>query len=209
MIEMDDIVCTYKQKVLLNHVSATWQRGRIHGLVGHNGSGKTMLLKCVAGYLKPDTGSIRIDGKCLYRDMAFPPSMGMILENPGFLPYATGMQNLKWLYGIRQPVQKQDIDHALDTVGLLKEKHKLVGQYSLGMRQRLGLAQAIMEKPKLLILDEPFNALDASGVEHIRKVLMQLRDQGTTILLTSHYQEDIDALCDTVHLMENGRLRPA
>ncbi len=206
MIRIDDIVCSYKKKVLLNHVSVELQTGQIHGMVGHNGSGKTMLLKCVSGYLKPDSGSICIDGKYLYKDIAFPPSMGIILESPGFLPYATGMQNLQWLCSIKRRARKRDIEQALETVGLLKERYKLVGQYSLGMKQRLGLAQAIMESPELLILDEPFNALDASGVEHMRNVLIQLREQGTTILLTSHYQEDIDMLCDTVHLMEAGTL---
>ena len=206
MIRLDDVVCTYKGKNLLNHVSVDFAAGKIHGIVGHNGSGKTMLLKCVSGYLKPNAGAVFLEGKELYHDVPFPTSMGLILENPGFLPYATGYQNLMWLAAIKKYIGKDDVRLVLKLVGLDKAHNKLVGQYSLGMKQRLGIAQAIMEKPKLLILDEPFNALDVDGVECIRRLIVDLRDQGVTILMTSHYQEDIAVLCDYVYHMENGSI---
>lgn len=209
MIRFVDVVCTYKEKNLLDHVTVDFAAGKIHGIVGHNGSGKTMLLKCASGYLKPTSGAVYLEDKELYRDISFPPSMGLILESPGFLPYATGYQNLMWLAAIRKQISKDDVRHALEIVGLDKVRGKLVGQYSLGMKQRLGIAQAIMEKPKLLILDEPFNALDADGVARIRRLIADLRDQGVTTLLTSHYQEDITVLCDRVYQIENGAITSA
>lgn len=206
MFRLVDVVYTYKGKNLLNHVSVDFAAGKIHGVVGHNGSGKTMLLKCISGYLEPTSGTVYLGDKKLYKDIQFPQSMGIILESPGFLPYATGYQNLMWLAGVRKKVGKDDVRHVLAVVGLDKVQNKLVGQYSLGMKQRLGIAQAIMEKPDLLVLDEPFNALDLDGVECIRSLIAELRDRGVTVLLTSHYQEDIDLLCDHVYRMENGSI---
>lgn len=206
MISVKNVSYTLREKSLLSHVSVSFPKNHIHGIVGNNGSGKTLLLKSISGYLKPTAGEIRIDGKRMYTDISFPPSMGLILETPGFLPYATGRQNLVSLASINKKPDRERIDQALETVGLLKERKKLFSQYSLGMRQRLGIAQAIMDKPSLYILDEPFNGLDNDGVILLRKLLLSLREEGATILLTSHNPQDIDLLCDTVHLMQDGVL---
>lgn len=205
-IECVHVTKQYGNQVVLNDVSAVFDAGKIHGLVGRNGSGKTMLMKCVCGYIRPDQGYVLVDGKKVGRDMEFPPNMGLMLEVPGFLPQFSGKFNLSMLYAIRHKPDRQAIEHAMALVGLDPRSTKKVAHYSLGMRQRLGIAQAIMESPDLLILDEPFNGLDRNGVMEIRQLLLQCRDEGKTILLSSHYAEDIEALCDTVHKMEAGNL---
>lgn len=206
MIQISNVTLFHQGKQLLSDVSATFEAGKIHGIVGQNGSGKTLLLKSVCGYLCPSSGKILIGGKQLYSEIQFPPSIGMILESPGFLHYATGYQNLLWLARIRNKIGREEILYALEQVGLENEARKLVGQYSLGMRQRLGIAQAIMERPSLLVLDEPFNGLDEACVNRIYDLFNTLRKDGTTFLLTSHHQEDIATLCDTVSHMKAGKL---
>lgn len=179
----------------------------IHGIIGANGSGKTVLMKCICGFLLPDSGRVLIDGRQVGKAFDFPPSLGLIIETPGFLPSRSGISNLKLLAAIRHRAKKEDLIRAMERVGLDPGLRKPVGKYSLGMRQRLGLAQAIMEDPKLLILDEPFNGLDQKGVAEIRSLLLQLKQEGKTILLSSHNQTDIDALCDTVLELDAGRIQ--
>ena len=208
---MDDIVIrvegVYKRfgtDTVLKDVSRSFERGRIHGIVGNNGSGKTVLMKCICGFLIPDGGSITVNGERVGVDVDFPRDMGLIIETPGFLPNVTGMKNLEILASLNKKIGLEEIAAAIRRVGLDPLMKKPVGKYSLGMRQRLGIAQAIMENPSLLILDEPLNGLDKHGVMEMRQLIKGLKEQGKTILLASHNQGDIDELCDTVCEMDAG-----
>ncbi len=207
-IIVDHLTKEYRTQTALQGVSCTFASGQIHGIVGRNGSGKSVLLRCICGYSRPTSGTVCIDGKLLGKDCAFPPDMGLLLDTPLFLPRFSGYENLMLLLNIRKysHAEKERMIHdAIEQVGLLDQQHKKVSKYSLGMRQRLSLAQALMEHPKLLILDEPFNGLDRDGVAHVRKLLLSLKAQGVTMLLTSHYPEDLDALCDTFIHLDGGR----
>ena len=189
---------------ILKNITANFEEGKIHGLIGRNGSGKTMLMKCICGFIKPTSGEIAVDGKRVGKDVDFPKDMGIIIETPGFIPYYSGYKNLKLLAGLNNKVGKQR--EAMQKVGLDPDLKRHVKKYSLGMRQRLGLAQAIMENPKILILDEPFNGLDKEGVKEMREYLLSYKEQGKTILICSHSAEDISVLCETVHEMDKGEL---
>ena len=208
---MDDIVIrvegVYKRfgtDTVLKDVSRSFERGRIHGIVGNNGSGKTVLMKCICGFLIPDGGSITVNGERVGVDVDFPRDMGLIIETPGFLPNVTGLKNLEILASLNKKIGLEEIAASIRRVGLDPLMKKPVGKYSLGMRQRLGIAQAIMEDPALLILDEPLNGLDKHGVREMRQLIKGLKEQGKTILLASHNQGDIDELCDTVCEMDAG-----
>lgn len=193
---------SFGRETVLNDVSLTVGRGEIAGLVGNNGSGKTVLMKCICGFLKPERGEITVSGRRIGRDCDFPPDLGLIIETPGFLPSMSGYRNLRTLASLRGIIGKNEILDTLRRVGLYDARRKFVSKYSLGMRQRLGIAQAIMENPDVLILDEPFNALDAKAVADMRALLLDLKSQGKTILLASHNAEDIRALCDHVYEMK-------
>ena len=206
-IQVNDIVLRFKKDILLDHVSYQCEQGKIHGIVGRNGSGKTLLMKCICGFLPVTTGTIRVFGKEIGRDVDFPESLGVIIETPGFLTQYTGVKNLEILADMKRMISKADIRLILKKVGLDPDMKKPVGKYSLGMRQRLGIAQAIMEDPRFLILDEPFNGLDKHGVAEIRELLLDLKAAGKTILLASHNDEDIRILCDHVYEMDGGVLR--
>ena len=208
---MDDIAIrvegVYKRfgtDTVLKNVSRSFERGRIHGIVGNNGSGKTVLMKCICGFLIPDSGSITVNGERVGADVDFPRDMGLIIETPGFLPNVTGIKNLEILASLNKKIGLREIAASMRAVGLDPSMNKPVGKYSLGMRQRLGIAQAIMENPSLLILDEPLNGLDKHGVMEMRQLIKGLKEQGKTILLASHNQGDIDELCDTVCEMDAG-----
>jgi len=205
-IEVQNVVKRFRDQVVLKNVSISFEKGKIHGIVGRNGSGKTVLFKCICGLMHPEEGVILVNGKRVGRDVDMPEDIGAIIEAPGFLPNYSGYKNLRFLANIRRKIGKEEILNVLKTVGLDPESRKHVGKYSLGMRQRLGIAQAIMEDPKILILDEPMNGLDNAGVQDIRALLLELKAQGKTILLASHNHEDIAALCDTVHEMDGGVL---
>ena len=205
-IEVQNVVKRFRDQVVLKNVSISFEKGKIHGIVGRNGSGKTVLFKCICGLMHPEEGVILVNGKRVGRDVDMPEDIGAIIEAPGFLPNYSGYKNLRFLANIRRKIGKEEILNVLKTVGLDPESRKHVGKYSLGMRQRLGLAQAIMEDPEILILDEPMNGLDNAGVQDIRALLLELKAQGKTILLASHNHEDIAALCDTVHEMDGGVL---
>ena len=193
-------------KYIVIGVSHTFEKGKIHGIVGNNGSGKTVLMKCICGFLKPDSGVIYVNHKQVGKETDFPEDIGIIIETPGFLPHLSGTQNLKILASLQKKANALTIRAVLEQVGLDPDMKKPVGKYSLGMRQRLGFAQALMEDPSLLILDEPFNGLDKHGVVHIRNVIKGLREEGKTVILASHNQVDIDELCDTVCEMDAGVL---
>lgn len=205
-IEVQNVVKRFRDQVVLKNVSISFEKGKIHGIVGRNGSGKTVLFKCICGLMHPEEGVILVNGKRVGRDVDMPEDIGAIIEAPGFLPNYSGYKNLRFLANIRRKIGKEEILNVLKTVGLDPESRKHVGKYSLGMRQRLGIAQAIMEDPEILILDEPMNGLDNAGVQDIRALLLELKAQGKTILLASHNHEDIAALCDTVHEMDGGML---
>ena len=205
-IEVQNVVKRFRDQVVLKNVSISFEKGKIHGIVGRNGSGKTVLFKCICGLMHPEEGVILVNGKRVGRDVDMPEDIGAIIEAPGFLPNYSGYKNLRFLANIRRKIGKEEILNVLKTVGLDPESRKHVGKYSLGMRQRLGIAQAIMEDPEILILDEPMNGLDNAGVQDIRALLLELKAQGKTILLASHNHEDSAALCDTVHEMDGGVL---
>ena len=204
-IQVNDIVLRFKKDILLDHVSYQCEQGKIHGIVGRNGSGKTLLMKCICGFIRPNEGHIYVRDKEIGKDIAFPPDTGIIIETPGFIPYYSGYRNLKVLAAINNRISRKDIENAMYQVGLDPTMKKRVATYSLGMRQRLGIAQAIMEDPSLIILDEPFNGLDKHGVEEMREYFLSLKKKGKTILLTSHNTEDIEYLCDTVVEMDHGK----
>lgn len=204
IIEIKDVMLQIKNDVILKSINVNFEEGKIHGLIGRNGSGKTMLMKCICGFISVTGGSISVDGEEIGKDVDFPRNTGIIIETPGFIPYYSGLRNLKLLAGLNRLISTDEIKKSIAAVGLDPNLKRSVKKYSLGMRQRLGLAQAIMENPKLLILDEPFNGLDKNGVADMRKYLLDLREQGKTILICSHSSQDIEVLCDTVHEMDNG-----
>ena len=206
IIEVQNVHKSFDEEHVLKDVSHNFETGKIHGIVGNNGSGKTVLMKCICGFLKPDSGTIFVGGKQVGRDTDFPEDIGIIIETPGFLPHLSGTQNLKILASLKKKANDHTIRAVLEQVGLAPDMKKPVGKYSLGMRQRLGFAQALMEDPNLLILDEPFNGLDKRGVVHIRNVIKSLQTEGKTVILASHNQVDINELCDTVCEMDAGIL---
>ena len=206
IIEVRNVTKCFKEYKALDDVSLSFERGKIHGLIGRNGSGKTVLFKCICGFLKIDSGEILVDGKRIGKEKESPDSLGVIIESPGFLPGYSGYQNLSFLAGIRGKIHKQEIYQVIRRVGLDPDSRKHVGKYSMGMRQRLGIAQAIMENPELLILDEPMNGLDNQGVKEVRELLLKLKEEGKTILIASHNREDISVLCDTVAEIDRGKV---
>lgn len=205
-VSVRNLCVRFGEDEVLRDVCRDFEAGRIHGIVGNNGSGKTVLFKCICGFLRPTSGHVLVDYEMIGKQVDFPPDTGIIIETPGFLLDLTGFANLRILASIRRIASDEQIRATLRRVGLDPNLRKRVGSYSLGMRQRLGIAQAIMEKPSLLVLDEPFNGLDRRGVDDMRSLLRELRDEGATILLTSHNSQDIEQLCDTVCEMDAGVL---
>jgi len=203
-ISVQDVSKQFGEDRVLKNVSREFMEGKIHGIVGNNGSGKTVLMKCICGFLLPTSGMVLVHHKKVGKDCDFPDDIGIIIETPGFLPNLTGRKNLSILASLRKKANSKTIESTLQRVGLDPDMKKPVGKYSLGMRQRLGIAQAIMEDPSVLILDEPFNGLDKNGVRDMRNLIKGLREEGKTILLASHNQMDIDELCDTVCEMDGG-----
>ena len=183
--------------------------GAIYGFIGRNGSGKTMLFRALSGLIRLDSGTISLDGRVLHRDFSVLPSLGLILENAGLYPGLTGLENLKYLAKLTRRVGTEEIRDAIRRVGLDPDDKRTYGKYSLGMKQRLAIAQAVMESPDVLLLDEPTNALDESGVEDIRRIITEERDRGALILLASHNKEDIRVLSDYVFRIEKGSVSGA
>ncbi|MGE5494651.1 MAG: ABC transporter ATP-binding protein [Burkholderiales bacterium] len=206
IIRVEKATKAYKEHIVLDDVSLSFAEKQIHGIVGRNGSGKTILFKSICGFVPLTSGRITVNNLQIGKDVDVPRDVGIIIEAPGFLPNYSAFDNLKLLAAIKRKISSDRIREVLQLVGLNPDNKKHVGKFSLGMRQRLGIAQAIMEDPSLLILDEPFNGLDISGVEDIRKVFLHLKEKGKTILMASHSKEDIDLLCDTVHRMDNGKI---
>lgn len=205
-IQVKNLSKEIKGKYILNNINLSFEQGKIYGLYGRNGSGKTMLLRALAGLLIPTEGEIDMDGKILHKDMDFPENVGIIIENTSLLPQFDGFTNLKQLGKIRNVATDEDIDNALDTVGL-KGETKKVKAYSLGMRQRLSIAQAIFEKPELLLLDEPTNALDENYINKVRKILLKEKDRGAIVIIASHNKDDLRILADEIISMSDGKAK--
>ena len=206
IIKVDKVIKKFGSDIALSNVSIEFEREKIYGIVGRNGSGKTVLFKTIIGFLKPTGGRIIVDGKEIGKDTDFADNTGIIIETPGFLSAYSGYKNLEYLASIKNIIGEKEIKKSMERVGLDPNSKKKVGKYSLGMRQRLGIAQAIMENPDILILDEPMNGLDNQGVEDVREILLNLKDEGKSIILASHNKEDIEVLCDEVYEMDHGKL---
>lgn len=204
IIRAENLSKTFSGRSVLDKVSFSCKEGEIIGFVGYNGCGKSVLFKCICGFLKPDSGEIHIslpDGK---KNIC--GNTGIIIEEPAFLRNKSGMKNLEFLYGIRNKSNRKYLEEVMRKVGLEPNNRKSVGHYSLGMRQRLAIAQAIMENPPILILDEPMNGLDKRGVEEMRSLFLKLKEEGKAILMASHNKEDISVLCDRVYEIDDGKL---
>lgn len=193
-----------KGRTVLSDVCLELEKGGIYGFYGHNGSGKTMLLRAVAGLIVPTEGSISVFGKQLNEKYAFPENMGLIIENVGFWPDFTGMKNLQLLASVRKKIGDEEIRKTIRRVGLDPEDRRVYKKYSLGMKQRLGLAQAVMEEPELLLLDEPTNGLDDSGIEQFNTIIREEHSRGATILLASHDKEELKLLCGRTFRISDG-----
>lgn len=207
VIRLEHVSMTFREEEVLHDLSFEFQEGKIYGIVGNNGSGKTVLMKCICGFLRPTRGRILVNYQEIGKETDFPEDVGVIIETPGFLPNLTGLKNLELLASLRGKVGKERIQEVIRMVGLDPDMKKPVSKYSLGMRQRLGIAQAVMEDPSLLILDEPFNGLDKKGVNQMHKLILRLKNDRKTILLSSHSQNDIDVLCDIVCEMDGGHMK--
>ena len=206
MIEVNDLNLILNKRKILIDVNLKFCEGNIYGLIGNNGSGKTMLMKCICGLVRPTSGKVVAEGLEIGKDCDYLKNAGIIIETPGFLSYYSGIKNLMLLAGIQGKTDRKKVEETMKMCGLDPALRLPVGKYSLGMRQRLGIAQAIMEGQRILILDEPMNGLDKSGVRDIRDLLLGFREKGYMIILASHSREDIELLCNEVYEVEAGRV---
>lgn len=195
-----------KKVTVLDNIDFTFEGGLIYGLRGINGSGKTMLMRCITGLIYPTSGEIYIDDKKLGKDVSFPPSIGALIENPKFLKEYTGFENLKMLADIQGKISSEEIRETLKSVGLSPDDKRTFYKYSLGMRQRLGIAAAILGKPEIILLDEPTNAIDADGLKGIRKVIRNLISPDRVIIVACHEKQEMDMLADVIIEMEDGKI---
>lgn len=206
IISVQGVTKVFKRQAVLQNISVDFSEGGIYGLIGRNGSGKTMLMRCICGFVPSTSGEIFVHGERVLYGSDFPKGIGFMIESPGFLKSVSGLNNLKRLASINRKIDEVRIRETIKMVGLDPDSKKQVGRYSLGMRQRLGIAQAIMEDPDILMLDEPMNGLDNGGVAEMRDLFLQLKKEGKTIIIASHNHMDIEVLCDHVYEMDNGRL---
>ena len=206
MISVNQLTKVYGTHTVLSQVTVRFLPGTIYGIVGSNGCGKTTLMRCICGFSRPTSGTVAVMDKLLGKDVDFAPSTGVIIDTPGFLSHESGLKNLERLAAISGAADKARVAEIIYHVGLDPTSKKPVGKYSLGMRQRLGIAQALMENPNILILDEPFNGLDKQGTADVHALLQTQKAEGKCILLASHSAADIEKACDIVYEMENGQL---
>lgn len=206
VIQVENVSKTIKGNMVIDCVSAEFSSGKVYGLQGINGSGKTMLMRLISGLIYPTEGRIVIDGKILGKEIAFSESIGILIENPAFLDNYSGFANLKLLASIQNKIDDEQIYKTLERVGLEPDSRKKYKKYSLGMKQKLGIAGAVMEKPELLILDEPANALDKEGIERLKKIVQEEKERGALIILSCHDSALLEAMADVIYSMENGRL---
>lgn len=207
MIKINNVTKKIKSNVILQDVTLELKEGKIYGFVGKNGSGKSMLLKTIAGFISPDKGSIVADDKNLYDEKIFLPSTRVMIDKPHFFENLSGKENLELLASIQNTITDADIENVLLKIKLADVKDKKYKTYSLGMKQKLAIAQVIMEDVKNLILDEPFNSLDMESVDLVRKILLEERSKDKIIIITSHIKEDIEMLCDEVFYIESGKIK--
>ena len=205
IVKLDSVSKSFKKDSVLTDVSVEFEQGKIYGIVGKNGAGKTVLFKVIAGFLRPTSGHVYVKDKEIGVNSDFAEDIGLIIETPGFLSQYSAYKNLEYLASIRNKMTEKEIREAIRLVGLDDKSKKKVGKFSLGMRQRLGIAQAIMENPELIILDEPMNGLDKNGIAIVKDLLRKLKEEGKTIIMASHYAEDME-ICDEVFEMEDGKL---
>jgi len=203
-LEIKNLTVKFGEKTVFENINLECKSGKIYGIIGYNGCGKSVLFKCICGFVNAFSGDVFFDGKKLNNDIRH--NIGMLIENPAFVEDKSALKNLEYLYMINNKPDKKYLSKVLEMVGLDPNSKKIVSKFSLGMKQRLGIAQAIMEKPRLLILDEPMNGLDKDGVRDIRELLLKLKADGVIILLASHNREDINILCDKVYEFDNGHI---
>lgn len=206
-IVLDSVSKTIHHATVLDKISCQFTSGKIYGIVGQNGGGKTMLLRVISGLIIPTSGIVAFNGKQLHKDISIPPSLGLIIEKPEFLSYMTGLDNLKLLAAIRNMIPEKTIREYMRLFDLDPDSKLTMRRYSLGMKQKIGIIQALMEDPEVLVLDEPFNALDEKSVLLLRDVLRKRSDEGILIIMTSHHKDDIESICDCVMTMQNGILK--
>lgn len=206
MIHANHLTKTIGRTTVLDDVTAVFANGRITGLQGINGSGKTMLIRAIAGLIKPTSGTITVDGQRLWKDIALPPSIGALIENPSFLDAYTGFVNLKMLASFRERATDTDLRSILQTVGLDPDDKRKYRKYSLGMKQRLGIAAAVMERPDVVLLDEPTNALDESGLAMLHDLIRAQRERGAVVVIASHDREFLLSLADEVYEFAEGHV---
>ncbi len=204
MIELKNVCKTLSSRLILDNITYKFESGMVYGLCGPNGSGKTMILRTIAGLMIPDSGDVIIDGKKLHDEISFPPNAGIVIENMQLLPTYNAFDNLKILSKIKKVAKDEDIKKAIERVGLKSDLN--VKKYSLGMRQRLNIAQAIFEKQDIILLDEPTNALDESGVELIYNIIREEKQRGATIFISTHHKEDLQSVCDVILKVSEGTL---
>ncbi|WP_346887723.1 ATP-binding cassette domain-containing protein [Clostridium sp. UBA1056] len=205
-LKVENLSKEIKNTRILNNINLKLNKGKIYGFRGKNGSGKTMLFRALCGLIKPTEGKVEINGQVLGEDISFPESVGVIIEYPGFLPNLSGYENLKLISEINNKVGDKEIKEIISAVGLDPEDKKKFKKYSLGMKQRLGIAQALMENPELIILDEPTNALDSDAVLSIKELLINMKNSNKLILIASHDKEELEVLSDEIFYIENGSI---
>ncbi|AME08595.1 MULTISPECIES: ATP-binding cassette domain-containing protein [Bacillus] len=205
-IKVESVNKVIKKNIVLKNINLSLKKGMIYGFRGPNGSGKTMLFRVLSGLVKPSEGKVIIDGKVLHKNISFPESIGILIEYPGFIPEYTGFANLKLLSMIQNKINDHEVSAVISRVGLDPNDKRKFRKYSLGMKQRLGIAQAIMENPELLILDEPTNALDEEAVKTVHQLLLSLKNEGKTILVASHDRETLQKISDIIYDIESGKI---
>lgn len=206
IIEITNVEKSIRGITILDQINLRFESGNIYGIIGKNGSGKTMLLRVIAGLIYPTVGQVAVDGSIMGKDISFPPDAGILIEKPEFLNHLTGLENLKFLAEIRRITPEQKIKDFMRIFELDPTSTKTMRKYSLGMKQKIGIIQAIMESQQLLILDEAFNALDEKSVATLREILVGFKAEGKLIIITSHNREDIEAICDYSYKIENGKI---
>lgn len=204
MVELKNVNKSLSKRLILDNISYKFEYGKVYGLCGTNGSGKTMLLRAICGLIVPDSGEIAIDGKVLHKDISFPPSVGIVIENMTLLPGYNAFDNLKLIAQIKKVASDDDIRNAINRVGLKSDLK--VRKFSLGMKQRLNIAQAVFEKPKIILLDEPTNALDDSGVKLVYDIIKEEKERGALIIVATHHEADLKEMCDVILRVSEGRL---
>lgn len=205
-IKIENVNKSIKKAVILKDINLSFDGGKVYGLKGKNGSGKTMLMRAICGLITPDSGTIDINGKILGKDISFPESIGVLIENPAFISNYTGFKNLKVLSSIQGKIGDEDIRKALEEIGLDPDDKRTFKKYSLGMKQKLGIAAAIMEKPDIVILDEPINALDEASVENVRSILAKQKERGAIIIIACHDKSELEELSDEIIEISDGKI---